>query len=206
MAKKIMINCPRSVENAWAKMLEEATLSYIKELAKKRVNFETTSLEEAMKLINFEVKSTKKKKTTKTKNYSNGNKGPHKRPPGRAKKGKKWCTYRKWVDVDAPDYDPNTESKDDDNSSVSSSASSNNDELEERKEEVQTNTKKTKKRRLVTKKKKKKPEPQSEPEQQSESESEEEEEEQSNHYNEDVDVSGFNLADLSSDSSSDDEF
>lgn len=197
MAKKIMINCPRSVENAWAKMLEEATLSYIKELAKKRVNFETTSLEDAMKLINFEVKSTKKKKTTKTKNDSNGNKGPHKRPPGRAKKDKKWCSYRKWVDIDAPDYDPNGERKDDDddNSSVSSSGSNNNDELEEKKqedsnEEVETNTKKTKKRRLVTKKKKKKPE----------SEPEEEEEEE--------DVSGFNLGDISSDSSdsSDDGF
>ncbi len=200
MAKKIMINCPRSVENAWAKMLEEATLSYIKELAKKRVNFETTSLEDAMKLINFEFKSTKKKKTTKAKNDSNGNKGPHKRPPGRAKKGKKWCTYRKWVDIDAPDYDPNGESKDgddDDNSSVSSSGSNNNDELEERKqedsnEEPENNSKKAKKRRLVTKKKKKKPEPEPEPE------TEEEEE----------DVSGFNLGDISSDSSdsSDDGF
>ncbi len=197
MAKKIMINCPRSVENAWAKMLEEATLSYIKELANKRVNFETTSLEDAMKLINFEVKSTKKNKATKTKNEYNGNKGPHKRPPGRAKKGKKWCTYRKWVDIDAPDYDPNEESKDgddDDNSSVSSSGSNNNDELEQRneesKEEPETNTKKKKKRRLVTKKKKKKPEP--------EPEEEEEEEE---------DVSGFNFGDISSDSSSsDDEF
>ena len=57
MAKKIMITCPRSVENAWAKMLEEATVSYIKELAIKRVNFETTSLEEALKLINYIMES-----------------------------------------------------------------------------------------------------------------------------------------------------
>ena len=200
MAKKIMINCPRSVENAWAKMLEEATLSYIKELAKKRVNFETTSLEDAMKLINFEVKSTKKNKPIKTKSNSNDKNGPHKRPPGRAKKNKKWCTYRKWVNIDAPDYNSNGESKDDedDNSSVSSSGSiNNNDELEERKEEeqneeVETNTKKAKKRRLVTKKKKKKPEPEPEPE------SDEEDEEE--------DVSGFNLGDISSDSSSDDGF
>jgi len=163
MAKKIMISCPRSVENAWAKMLEEATISYIRELSKKRVNFETTSVDEALKLINFEVKTTKKKTVSKSKNTDNGNKGPNKRPPGRAKKGKKWCTWRKWVDKDAPEYNSGVEEQKEEEISNDEEE---NEEEGRKVEDSNPNKKgsknsKKKKRRIV---KKKKPKPESEEE------------------------------------------
>jgi len=187
-----MISCPRSVENAWAKMLEEATISYIRELAKKRVNFETTSVDEALKLINFEVKTTKKKTASKSKNTDNGNKGPNKRPPGRAKKGKKWCTWRKWVDKDAPEYNGGVEEQKEEE--VSNDEEENEEEEEERKVEDSNPNKKgsknskKKKRRIV---KKKKPKPESE------------EEDDACVSDDDL---GFNLSNPSSEEEGDDEF
>ena len=192
MAKKIMISCPRSVENAWAKMLEEATISYIRELAKKRVNFETTSVDEALKLINFEVKTTKKKTASKSKNTDNGNKGPHKRPPGRAKKGKKWCTWRKWVDKDAPEYNGGVEEQKEEEE-ISNDEKENEEEEERKVEDSNPNKKgsknsKKKKRRII---KKKKPEPESE------------EEDDACVSDDDL---GFNLSNPSSEEEGDDEF
>ena len=186
MAKKIMITCPRSVENAWAKMLEEATVSYIKELAKKRVNFETTSVDEALKLINFEVKTTKKRTATKTKSTDDGNEGPHKRPPGRAKKGKKWCIWRKWVDKDAPEYNGEVEEQKEE---VSNDDADNDEEEEERKVEDSNKKepkKNKKKKRRIVKKKKPEPEPESE-------------DEETNEANVSDDDLGFNLTNPSSD-------
>lgn len=156
MAKTIKYSYTKSCQNAFEKAIQDATIGFIKELVKNRVNFETTSLEDALKLINFEVKTPKKTATkakTKSKSSKDDNKGPHKRPRGRAKKDSRWCSWRnKWVDEDSPIYIPENEER-----------KEQNEEQEEQEEQMQEEQmqeeQKKKKNRIIKKKKKPEHEP-----------------------------------------------
>ena len=71
MAKTIKISYTKSCQNAFEKAIEKATIDFIKELIKYEVDFKETTLEQALKLINFEIKGSKKSKST-SKKKKNG--------------------------------------------------------------------------------------------------------------------------------------
>ena len=146
MAKTIKISYTKSCQNAFEKAIEKATIDFIKELIKHEIDFKETTLEQALELINFETKGSKKSKSNSKKKKN----GKFKRPAGRAKKGMRW-SYSKGVWLEISEHGIESDDEDIIGNNVD------NDINEESKDESNnSSTKKPKKRRIIRKKKDKK--------------------------------------------------